>query len=271
MGELADAGAVAFSDDGMPVASAGTHAARAPVRVDHRPAARAPLRGADALARRARPRGTRRGRARLRGLPLGRRVGRRRARHLARRVRERTHPRAATSPPPSRSTRCAARRRPGSTASGEATPHHLVLTDEAVRSLDHEREDEPAAAGRARPGRAARRGARRDDRGDRDRPRAARGAREGRSVRGGAVRRDRPRDGVRVALHAPRSAGAAARSRRCSSGCRPGRRGSSTSTGRVSRRARRRTSSCSTSTASGRSASSRSALAPATRGCSARR
>ena len=73
MGELADAGAAAFSDDGMPVASAGADAARAPVLRDHRPAARAPLRGADALARRPRPRGRRLGRARLRRLPVGRR------------------------------------------------------------------------------------------------------------------------------------------------------------------------------------------------------
>ena len=36
----------------------------------------------------------------------------------------------------SRSTRCAARKEAGITASGEATPHHLVLTDDAVRSLD---------------------------------------------------------------------------------------------------------------------------------------
>ena len=47
-------------------------APRAPVRVDHRPAARAPLRGADALARRPRARGRRRRGARLRRLPVGR-------------------------------------------------------------------------------------------------------------------------------------------------------------------------------------------------------
>ena len=66
MGELADAGAAAFTDDGRPVTSAGPDAPRAPVRRDHRPQARPPLRGADALARRpgARGRGLRRARLR---------------------------------------------------------------------------------------------------------------------------------------------------------------------------------------------------------------
>ena len=129
----------------------------------------------------------------------------------------------------------------GIRATGEATPHHLCLTDEAIRDARSESEDEPAAPQRGRPRGAARRGARRDDRGDRDRPRAAQPGGEGRAVRVGAVRRDRPRDGVRGALHRPRRAGAAARSRRCSSGCRPARRRSSGSTGRGSRSARRRT------------------------------
>ena len=73
MGELADAGAVALLRRRRARRLRRADAARAPVRVDHRPAARAPLRGADAFARRPRPRGRGRGRARLRRLPLGRR------------------------------------------------------------------------------------------------------------------------------------------------------------------------------------------------------
>ena len=41
MGELADAGAAGFTDDGMPVVAPGADAARAPVPRDHRPPARA--------------------------------------------------------------------------------------------------------------------------------------------------------------------------------------------------------------------------------------
>ena len=92
----------------------------------------------------------------------------------------------------------------GVRATGEVTPHHLVLTDEAVRSLDPNVEDEPAAALGGRPRGAARRAPARRDLVRRDRPRAARAPREGRAVRGGAVRRDRPRDGLRGAPHAPR-------------------------------------------------------------------
>ena len=54
MAELADAGAAAFSDDGMPVQSPGPHAARTPVQRRLRAPARAPLRGADAFAAAAR-------------------------------------------------------------------------------------------------------------------------------------------------------------------------------------------------------------------------
>ena len=54
MGELADAGAAGFTDDGRPVVVVRAHAARAPVRRRARPPARAPLRG----ARRSRATGT---------------------------------------------------------------------------------------------------------------------------------------------------------------------------------------------------------------------
>ena len=109
-----------------------------------------------------------------------------------------------------------------SPASGEVTPHHLCLTDEAVRSLDPNLKMNPPLRAEERPRGADRGAPRRHDRCDRDRPRAARAAREGRAVRGGAVRRHRARDRVRGALHAPRRARACCRSRRCSSGCPPG-------------------------------------------------
>ena len=100
----------------------------------------------------------------------------------------------------------------------EATPHHLVLTDEALRGARRQRQDEPAARDRERPQGADRRGARRHDRLHRHRPRAARAGGEGAAVRGGAVRRDRAGDGVPGALHGARAAGPAARWRRWSSG-----------------------------------------------------
>ena len=53
MAELADAGAAAFTDDGRPVVSAGLMRRALQYGARHRPQARAPLRGADALARRA--------------------------------------------------------------------------------------------------------------------------------------------------------------------------------------------------------------------------
>ena len=65
----------------------------------------------------------------------------------------------------------------GVRASGEATPHHLCLTDEAVRTLDPNMKMNPPLRTRGRPQRAARRAARRHDRRDRDRPRAAFAAR----------------------------------------------------------------------------------------------
>ena len=94
----------------------------------------------------------------------------------------------------------------GVRASGEATPHHLCLTDEAVRTLDPNVKMNPPL--RSADDRAAlrRRGPRRHDRRDRDRPRAARARGEGRAVRGGAVRRHRSRDVVRGALHRARRA-----------------------------------------------------------------
>ena len=53
----------------------------------------------------------------------------------------------------------------GVAATGEVTPHHLCLTDEAVRSLDPNLKMNPPLRTRRRPRRADRRAARRDDRG----------------------------------------------------------------------------------------------------------
>ena len=97
------------------------------------------------------------------------------------------------------------------------------LRDRRARAYPRrQREDEPAAPHRGRPARARRGPARRHDRLRRDRPRAARTPREGRAVRGGAVRRHRPRDGVRRAEHVSRRRPARCHCRRCSNGCRPG-------------------------------------------------
>ena len=203
MGELADAGAVAFSDDGVPVGSAGLMRRALQYASTTGPAARAPLRGAVALARRARARGRRRGGARLHRVSVGRRVGHGRARPLARRVRGR----AGSSAAPVRGRvgrRAAPRARRGRPRErrGDAAPSLPHRRGGALARL--EREDEPAAPRGAGPAGAARGAARRDDRVHRHRPRTARAAREGGAVRGGAVRRHRARDRVRRALHAAR-------------------------------------------------------------------
>ena len=65
-------------------------------------------------------------------------------------------------------------------------------------------QDEPAAAARGRPPRAGLGAAQRPRRLRGHRPRTARRVREGGALRGGALRHDRPRDGLRRALHWPR-------------------------------------------------------------------
>ena len=104
----------------------------------------------------------------------------------------------------------------GVRASAEATPHHLCLTDEAVRTLDANMKMNPPLRSEDDRTRAARRAARRHDRRDRDRPRAALARGEGRAVRGGAVRRHRPRDRVRRRSTPTSSSRGSCRSRRCS-------------------------------------------------------
>ena len=238
MGELADGGRRRLHRRRPPGRDRRADAARARVQRDHRPAARAPLRGADAHPRRPHAHGRRLGRARARRLALARREPRRLTRALARR----RHPAAAPPHAPlgARVGRAApGARAAGVEASGEVTPHHLCLTDEAVRSLDPNLKMNPPLRTERRPRRADRGARRRDDRGDRDRPRPALARGEGRAVRGGAVRGHRARDRVRGPQHLARRAGPARRSRRCSSGCRPGRPGSSGSSGRGSPSARR--------------------------------
>ena len=270
MGELADIGAVAFSDDGVPVASAGLmRRALQYASITDRPlalhceeptlshgghvhegrvAAELGFAGYPSVAESV---------AVERDLALaGYESGRVHVLHLS----------AAESVDALRRAREA-----GVAASGEATPHHLVLTDDAVRSLDPNVKMNPPL------------------RAEQDRVALLEAVRDGTieaiatdHAPHAAHEKEVPFEAApfgvtgletafAVALHAPRRAGRCCRSRRCSSGCRPGRRGSSGSTGRASRRARGRTSSSSTSSASGRSASSPSARGRATPGCSARR
>ena len=129
----------------------------------------------------------------------------------------------------------------GVRASGEATPHHLCLTDEAIRTLDPNLKMNPPL--RTELDRAALLDAVRDGTiaaiatdhaphspEEKDVPFE--------SAPFGVIG---PRDRVRRPLHRARRAGPAARSRRCSSECRPARPRSSASTGRASPSARPRT------------------------------
>ena len=143
-------------------------------------------------------------------------------------------------------------RRAGLAVSAEASPHHLCATDERVRTLDANVKMNPPLRTELDRRALDRRPARRHDRLHRHRPRAARAAREGRAVRGGAVRRHRARDGVRGAQHVPRADATRSHSGSCSSGSRPVPRVLSACRCPRSPWARRRTSSCSTSRRSGR-------------------
>ena len=101
-------------------------------------------------------------------------------------------------------------------ATAEVTPHHLVLTDEAVRTLDPNRKMNPPLRAEADRGGAVA-ALRSGEIGSRRlRPRPARAHEKDVPVRGRAVRRDRARDGVRGALRTS-SSRASSTSRRCSS------------------------------------------------------
>ncbi len=87
----------------------------------------------------------------------------------------------------------------GFRVSAEVTPHHLLLTDEHVRVYGHAHEDEPAAGERSRSAGPNRRLALRHDRLHRDRPCPARAPRKGGPLRAGPDGHDRPGDGLRRA------------------------------------------------------------------------
>ena len=115
--------------------------------------------------------------------------------------------------------------------SAEATPHHLLLTEEAVRGIregvggvgvdeggvkggsrswsGHTRKDEPPACHRGRSQGAGRGAASGHDRLRRHRSRAARAGGEGAGVHRGPDGDDRVGDGVRRALHGAGAAGRA--------------------------------------------------------------
>ena len=181
MGELADAGAAAFTDDGRPVATAG---------LMRRALEYNAITGRRLALHCEEPTLTHGGHMHmgavsaelgLGGWPsLGESLG-----VVARALARRRHPAAAAPDAPlgarvGRAARAAPARR-ASQASGEVTPHHLCLTDEAVRSLDPNLKMNPPL--RTGDDRAALIEAldRRDDRGDRDRPRAALARGEGRA------------------------------------------------------------------------------------------
>jgi dihydroorotase len=135
MGELADTGAVAFSDDGMPVASAGLmRRALQYASITDRPLA---LHCEEPTLSRGGHVHEGRVAAELgfAGYPsVAESVAVERDLALARYEQGRVHVlhlSAAESVDALRRARAA-----GVAASGEATPHHLVLTDDAVRSLD---------------------------------------------------------------------------------------------------------------------------------------
>src|SRR3954465_3596376 len=135
MGELADAGAAAFTDDGRPVASAGTM--RRALQYNAITGRRLALHCEE-------PSLTRGGHMHmgavsaelgLGGWPsLGESLGVARELSLAR---DTAQP-LPRMPPPARESveHLRAAQAAGVDASAEATPHHLCLTDEAVRSLD---------------------------------------------------------------------------------------------------------------------------------------
>ena len=227
MGELADAGAVAFSDDGVPVGSAGLmRRALQYASTTGRP-----------LALHCEEQSLSRGghvheggvaaELGFTGYPsVAESVMVERDLSLAA-YEEQPHPPAA----PVGAESVAALRRAreaGVRASGEATPHHLCLTDEAVRSLDSNVKMNPPL--RAERDRAALLEALRDgtieaiatDHAPHARTRRRCRSRRRRSASPGSRRRSRcsTRGSSRPGC---------CRSRRCSSGCRPGPRGCSAS------------------------------------------
>ena len=213
MAELRDAGALGFTDDGKPVVAAGM--LRRALQYQRLCGGVLALHEEDPVALRRRRHARGRGLARGSGWRASRRS--RESTMVARDAAIAGYEdgaRPLPAPLLRRVGRGASRwpRRPASRVSGEATPHHLTLTDEAVRSLDTRFKMNPPLRAEARPPGADRGAARRRDRLRRDRPRAARARREGGPVRAGADGDDRAGDRVRGALHRPRAARRARRS-----------------------------------------------------------
>ncbi len=147
-----------------------------------------------------------------------------------------------------------AARAAGVRISAEATPHHLCITDEEVRSLDATRfKMNPPLRAEADRQALIEGLARRHDRLHRHRPRAARRRGKGGPLRGRRDGGDRARDGLRRGPHRPGDAGRH-RARRCWSSGWPAARRRSGSSGRRWRSAARRTSPSATSAPSGPSA-----------------
>ena len=249
MGELADAGAVAFSDDGVPVVSAG---------LMRRALQYASITGRPLALHCEEPTLSRGGHVHEGAVAAE--LGFAAYPSVAESVMvERDLALAAYEEQPVhlhaplgggvRRRAARARRTAASHASGEVTPHHLVLTDEAVRSLDANVKMNPPL--RAERDRVALLDALRDGTIEAIATDHAPHARHEKDVPFEAA----PfgvtglETAFAVALHASSSSPGCCRSRRCSSGCPPGRRASSASSGRGSRRARARTSSCSISAA----------------------
>ncbi len=158
MAELRDAGALGFTDDGKPVVSAGMlrkalqyQRLCGGVIALHE---EDPALSGDGVMHE----GAVSARLGLAGIPSLVRVDDGRARRRARRLRGR--PRALPAPllRASRSRRSSSAKRPGCAVSGEVTPHHLTLTDDARADARQPLQDEPAAAHRgATAGRWSRR------------------------------------------------------------------------------------------------------------------
>ena len=194
-----------FSDDGVPVSLGRPDAPRAPVRVDHRAGRSRCTARSRALSRGGHMHeGAVSAELGFAGYPsVAESVMVERDLALAAYEDQPLHLLHLSARRVGRGTAARARARRARERRGDAAPPRPHRRRRALARP--EREDEPAAARGAGPRRAARRAARRHDRGDRHRSRAARAPREGRAVRGGAVRRHRPRDRLRRALHASSS------------------------------------------------------------------
>ena len=139
MAELREAGAVGFTDDGLPIAQRPGAAPGAPVPAAL-PAARSPCtrRTRSSPAAGSMHEGAVSAALGLAGMPVGLGVDDDRPRRRARRA-TRTPGSTSSTSPPRESVEAVARapRRPGVEITCEATPAPpLTLTDEAVRSLD---------------------------------------------------------------------------------------------------------------------------------------